>query len=91
MNDELDYQPNTAIELTGEIISAYVSGNHVQASELPGLIVSVHAVLSGLSKGEPTQAAGPAKPTPAKSRSPSSTTPLSASRTVSRTRQCAGI
>ena len=65
MDEDTSYQPNTAIELTGEIIAAYVSGNHVQASELPGLIASVHAVLSGLSKGEPVAPAGPEKPTAA--------------------------
>ena len=45
-------------------MSAYVSNNNVPMSELPGLIASVHAVLSGLSKGEPASR-GPAKPTAA--------------------------
>ena len=65
MSEDTKYNPNTSIELTGDIVAAYVSGNHVQASELPGLIASVHAALSQLSAGEPTEAAGPEKPTSA--------------------------
>ena len=65
MNEEVEYQPNTSVEMTADIIAAYVSGNHVQASELPGLIVSVHAALSGLGNAVPAEPAGPEKPTPA--------------------------
>ncbi|MGE7418648.1 MucR family transcriptional regulator [Methylobacterium tarhaniae] len=39
------------IDLAADIISAYVSKNNVQVAELPGLIASVHASLSGL--GQP--------------------------------------
>ena len=36
------------IELTAEIVAAYVSKNSVQASSLPELIASVHAAVAGL-------------------------------------------
>jgi predicted transcriptional regulator len=45
------------VELTSDIVSAYVSGNNVQASELPGLIAGVYSTLDGLGKE-------PAKPEP---------------------------
>ena len=38
------------IELTAEIISAYVANNAVQAATLPELIASVHASVAGLNK-----------------------------------------
>ena len=38
-----------ALELTTEIVAAYVSNNPVQSSELSNLIRSVHATLQGLS------------------------------------------
>lgn len=36
------------IELATDLVAAYVSNNHVQASELTGLIATVHAALAGL-------------------------------------------
>ena len=65
MDDQVEYQPNTAVEITADIIAAYVSGNHVQAAELPALIASVHAALNDLRTGAPAEPAGPEKPTPA--------------------------
>lgn len=38
----------TDIELTAEIVSAYVSNNPIPANELPNLIASVHASLKSL-------------------------------------------
>ena len=38
------------IELTAEIVAAYVANNAVQAATLPELIASVHASVAGLSK-----------------------------------------
>ncbi len=49
-----------AIELTAELVSAYVSRNSVPVGELPGLIRSVSDALVGLSK--PTQAVPEAAP-----------------------------
>ena len=37
------------IELTAEIVSAYVSNNTVAAGDIPGLINQVHAALSRVS------------------------------------------
>ena len=47
------------IELTAEIVSAYVSNNTVPAGEIPGLINQVHAALSKVSG---KSAEGPAEP-----------------------------
>lgn len=50
------------IELTAEIVSAYVSNNTVSAAEIPGLISQVHAALSRVS-GKPGESpAEPLKP-----------------------------
>ncbi|WP_336491739.1 MucR family transcriptional regulator [Methylobacterium nigriterrae] len=52
------------VDVTAQIVSAYVSKNSVWAAHLPDLIVSVHAALSGLGKtAEP--AGNVEKPTPA--------------------------
>src|SRR5262249_57764437 len=47
------------IELTAEIVSAYVSNNTVPPGEIPGLINQVHAALSRVSR---KSAEGPAEP-----------------------------
>jgi predicted transcriptional regulator len=38
------------VELTGDIVSAYVTANNMQRSELPGLIADVHLALTNLGK-----------------------------------------
>lgn len=48
-----------------EIVSAYVSKNEVAASDLPGLIKSVHATLGGFTGGE-SQGPGKAPAVPVK-------------------------
>jgi predicted transcriptional regulator len=50
------------IELTAEIVSAYVSNNTVQASDIPGLINQVHTALSRVSGKSGDGAAEPLKP-----------------------------
>lgn len=50
------------IELTAEVISAYVSNNPVPASELPALVTQVHQSLTGLASGETASKAEPPKP-----------------------------
>ena len=47
---------NQLIDLTGEIVSAFVGNNKVAADALPGLIQSVHSALGGV--GGPTAAPG---------------------------------
>ena len=44
-----DLDPAAAlIEMTAEVVAAYVTGNHVQTADMPGLIVSVHQSLAGM-------------------------------------------
>ena len=46
------------IEMTADIVSAYVGNNTISAAELPALIQSVHRALAGVSAGvEPVEAA----------------------------------
>ena len=49
------------IELTAEIVSAYVSNNTVPASEIPSLINQVHAALARVSgkSGDATSESSP--------------------------------
>ncbi len=54
--------PTTLIEMTAEVVAAYVSRNHARAAELPGLILTVHASLArmgGASVAEPAQLVPP--------------------------------
>ena len=55
------------LELTADIVSAYVSNNSIPASELANLLASVHTAVSGLAAGGTNKAAEDAveKPTPA--------------------------
>ena len=39
------------LEMTADIVSAYVGNNIVQAAEVPGLISSIHAALTQVSNG----------------------------------------
>ncbi len=50
------------IQLTAEIVSAYVSNNSVSASELPGLINQVHSALTRVSSGHGEAPSEPLKP-----------------------------
>ncbi len=50
------------IELTAEIVSAYVSNNSVSAGDLPGLINHVHSALTRVSSGLSDTPAEPLKP-----------------------------
>ncbi|RYC28938.1 MucR family transcriptional regulator [Lichenibacterium minor] len=53
----------TLIEMTSEIVAAYVAKNHVRAAELPELISTIHAALSGMG-GAPDAAPEAAKLVP---------------------------
>jgi predicted transcriptional regulator len=55
-------------ELTTGLVSAYVSNNPVPVSDLPALIASMYAALTGLSQGGATDAAPVEKLTPAQIR-----------------------
>jgi predicted transcriptional regulator len=50
------------IELTAQIVSAYVGNNSVPSAEIAGLIGQVHAALKRVSGGQATLPAEPAKP-----------------------------
>jgi predicted transcriptional regulator len=57
MDDKAD-----TIEMTAEIVAAYVENNTVAASELPGLIQSVHRALTGITAGPELVEAPPKEP-----------------------------
>jgi predicted transcriptional regulator len=50
------------IEMTTDIVSAYVGNNSVSATELPGLIQSVHRALTTVSTGQDTTQPAPKDP-----------------------------
>jgi predicted transcriptional regulator len=52
----------TPVELTASIVSAYLSNNPTQASEIPNLISQVHAALLRISSGRVEAPLEPAKP-----------------------------
>lgn len=58
-----DHRPSPgSIELTADIVSAFVSNNNVTATELTALIANVHAALDSL--GRPAQSQEPEKLVP---------------------------
>lgn len=62
---ESDGKSMELIELTGEIVAAYVSNNPVQSGDLPALIHDVHTALDKLAAGgaeQPQEAPKPAVP-----------------------------
>ncbi|TXN17290.1 MucR family transcriptional regulator [Methylobacterium sp. WL122] len=65
VDEQAEAQSTDFVELAADLVAAFVSANHVQVAELPALIASVHASLSGLANGAPAEPAGPEKPTPA--------------------------
>ncbi|AWN43276.1 MucR family transcriptional regulator [Methylobacterium durans] len=57
------------MEMTAEVVSAYIARNHVTASDIPALIASVHGALNNLASGAPQPAEEEVeKPTPAQVR-----------------------
>jgi predicted transcriptional regulator len=52
----------SAVELTANIVSAYLSNNPTPASEIPNLIAQVHAALLRASNGRPETPLEPARP-----------------------------
>ena len=52
------------IEITSEVVSAYLANNHVPSAELPSLIASVHGTFAGLGQA-PEPAVEPEKAVPA--------------------------
>ena len=56
------------VELTAEIVSAYVSNNSVRPGDMAELIASTHTALAGLSQSAAAAAPAVEKPTPAQIR-----------------------
>ena len=50
------------IEMTSDIVSAYVGNNSVSSSDLPSLIQSVHRALSAVTSGTAEVAPAPKEP-----------------------------
>src|SRR5437588_10137868 len=59
MNDDTS---GSFIELTADIVSAYVSNNSVSAGEIPSLINQVHSALMRVSAGQTDAQPEPLKP-----------------------------
>ena len=55
-------QKSEIIEMTADIVSAYVGNNAVIAADLPALIESVHRALHGVATGIDSAAAAPKEP-----------------------------
>jgi MucR family transcriptional regulator, transcriptional regulator of exopolysaccharide biosynthesis len=62
MSAEINSKSDDLLRLAADIVAAYVSNNTVLASELPGMIKSVHAMLGGLSGVSPSELATTQKP-----------------------------
>ena len=56
------------IAVTSELVSAYVSNNHVRVAELPDLIATTHAALTGLGTSKAPAEPAPERMTPAQVR-----------------------
>ena len=55
-------EKSEVIEMTADIVSAYVGNNSVTAADLPALIQSVHRALAGISTGGETAEVAPKEP-----------------------------
>ncbi len=53
---------SATIEMTADIVSAYVGNNSVAAADLPGLIQSVHRALAGVASGSDVAETAPKEP-----------------------------
>ncbi|MGT2488590.1 MucR family transcriptional regulator [Methylobacterium oryzae CBMB20] len=56
------------LDITTNVVSSYLSRNHVPAAELPGLIASVHAAFAEIGEGADKPESPAEKPTPAQIR-----------------------
>lgn len=63
MDNPKNTEDTLLLELTSEVVSAYVGNNPISASELPSLISSIHAALDTISGG--AEEAPAEKPKPA--------------------------
>jgi predicted transcriptional regulator len=63
MDNEMTAADQNAVDLTADVVAAFVSNNSISATDLPGLIASIHAAIAGLSAPAPAPEAE--KPVPA--------------------------
>jgi predicted transcriptional regulator len=63
MDNEMTAADQNAVDLTADVVAAFVSNNSVSATDLPGLIASIHTAIVGLSAPAPAPEAE--KPVPA--------------------------
>lgn len=61
-SEENEIRDTTLIELTAEVVAAYVSKNSVPAADLPSVIADVHAALGNVQNTEKTAVAERPKP-----------------------------
>jgi predicted transcriptional regulator len=66
--DIVEAQADDFIELTADLVSAYVSNNHLLPSEISTFIADTHAALARLSKETAPEAPKGDKPIPAQIR-----------------------
>jgi predicted transcriptional regulator len=62
MSSSIESKPDDLLKLASDIVSAYVSNNPVPASELPGMIKSVHATLGSLTGAQQSDSLTSQKP-----------------------------
>jgi predicted transcriptional regulator len=62
MNELVHPADNDIVELSAEIVSAYVSNNALSPTDLPRLIADVHAALKGLNGPAPVEVQDVQKP-----------------------------
>ena len=63
MDNEMTAADQNAVDLTADVVAAFVSNNSISATDLPGLIASIHAAIVGRSAPAPAPEAE--KPVPA--------------------------
>jgi len=59
---DTEQDPSELLQITAEIVAAFMMKNPIEQSEVPALIGQVHATLSGLSTVEPEAPPEPAVP-----------------------------
>ncbi|TXM67338.1 MucR family transcriptional regulator [Methylobacterium sp. WL12] len=65
VEDQIEAQSANVVEIAADLVAAYVSNNNVPVSELPNVIATVHAALTGLGKEAAAEPASPEKATAA--------------------------
>lgn len=64
----MDDEAQSLMEMTAEIVAAYVGSNTVAANQIPGLISSVHSALANINEPPPAPEPETTKKTPAQVR-----------------------